>query len=62
MKFDFIKYRRIFYGLSIGLTIATVILIASFGVKWGIDFTGGSVLSISYNGHYQHFNRSTANF
>jgi len=50
MKFDFIKYRRIFYGLSIGLTIATVILIASFGVKWGIDFTGGSVLSISYNG------------
>ncbi len=50
MNFDFIKYRRIFYGFSIGLTIVAVIFIASFGVKWGIDFTGGTVLSISYNG------------
>lgn len=48
MNFDFIKYRRIFYGLSIVLTILTIISIASFGVKWGIDFTGGTVLSVSY--------------
>ncbi|MDO8524163.1 MAG: protein translocase subunit SecF [bacterium] len=50
MKFDFIKYRRVSYGLSILLTVLTVISVASFGVKWGIDFTGGTVLSISYNG------------
>lgn len=50
MNFDFIKYRRIFYGFSIGLTVVAIILIASFGVRWGIDFTGGTVLSISYNG------------
>ncbi|MEK7104143.1 MAG: protein translocase subunit SecF [Patescibacteria group bacterium] len=48
MMFDFIKYRRIFYGLSIVLTVLTIISIASFGVKWGIDFTGGTVLTISY--------------
>jgi len=50
MNFDFIKYRRIFYGFSIGLTVVAIILVAFFGVKWGIDFTGGTVLSISYNG------------
>ncbi len=48
MNFDFIKYRRIFYGLSILLTVLTVIFVVSFGVKWGIDFTGGSVLSVAY--------------
>ncbi len=48
MNFDFVKHRRIFYGFSIGLTVLTVIFVASLGVKWGIDFTGGSVLSLSY--------------
>lgn len=50
MKFDFIKYRKIFYWFSIVLTVVTIILVVSFGVKWGIDFTGGTVLSISYEG------------
>ncbi len=49
MNFDFIRYRKIFYWFSIGLTIATVILVAWLGVKWGIDFTGGTVLSVSYS-------------
>ncbi|MDD4990278.1 MAG: protein translocase subunit SecF [Candidatus Pacebacteria bacterium] len=48
MNFNFVKNRRIFYGLSIGLTVLTVIFVASFGVRWGIDFTGGSVLSLGY--------------
>lgn len=48
MQFDFIKHRRIFYGLSIGLTVLTVIFVASFGMRWGIDFTGGSVLALEY--------------
>ncbi len=48
MNFDFIKYRRIFYGISIVLTILAITSIVSFGIKWGIDFTGGTVLAISY--------------
>jgi len=48
MNFDFIKYRKIFYGASIILTVFAIIFIASFGVKWGIDFTGGAVLSVAY--------------
>lgn len=48
MNFNFIKYRRIFYGFSILLTILAIVFIASFGVKWGIDFTGGTVLTVSF--------------
>jgi len=48
MQFDFIKYRKIFYSLSIVLAVLTIILIVSFGINWGIDFTGGTVLEISY--------------
>ncbi|MDD5433708.1 MAG: protein translocase subunit SecF [Candidatus Pacebacteria bacterium] len=48
MHFDFIKYRRIFYGFSILLTVLTVVFVILFGVKWGIDFTGGTVLSVSF--------------
>lgn len=48
MEFDFIKYRRIFYVFSIVLTVLTIISIVSFGIKWGIDFTGGTVLTVSY--------------
>ena len=48
MNFDFIKNRRIFYGLSLGLTVLTVVFVAWLGVRWGIDFTGGSVLSLDF--------------
>ena len=48
MQFDFIKYRKIFYSLSIVLAVLTIILIVSFGINWGIDFTGGTVLETSY--------------
>jgi preprotein translocase subunit SecF len=48
MQFDFIKYRRIPYIFSAGLVGACLVLIAVFGLKWSIDFTGGSVLSLEY--------------
>jgi len=57
MHFDFIKHRRIFYGLSIVLTVLTVVFIALLGVKWGIDFTGGSVLSLVYQGEIPQTSR-----
>jgi len=48
MQFDFIKYRRIPYIFSAGLVGACLVLIAVLGLKWSIDFTGGSVLSLEY--------------
>ena len=48
MNFPFIKYRKIFYAISIiliGLSLASIFV---FGLKLGIDFTGGSILEVEY--------------
>lgn len=45
-----IKHRKVFFGITIALVIATVISFAQFGLKMGIDFTGGSLLEVSYVG------------
>jgi len=44
----FIKHRRIFYLISASLVGLAVVSIFVFGLKWGIDFTGGSLLSLTY--------------
>ena len=50
MNIPFIKYRKVFYAISlvlIGLSLASILV---FGLKLGIDFTGGSVLEVEYEG------------
>ena len=39
-----IKYQKLFLGLSLFFVIASVVSVSLFGLKWGIDFTGGSLL------------------
>ncbi|MBU2579100.1 protein translocase subunit SecF [Patescibacteria group bacterium] len=48
MYFAFIKYRKIFYIVSFFLSVAAVASIFLFGLKLGIDFTGGSSLELAY--------------
>ncbi len=43
------KYRPIFFGISLSLLIPSIISLAIFGLKPSIDFTGGSMLEISVN-------------
>ncbi len=43
-----IKNRKIFYIISIVITLVSVVAIFTFGLKPGIDFTGGSVLEVSF--------------
>lgn len=43
-----IKYKSFFIGLSIALVIASFALMSVYGIKQGIDFTGGSVVDIIY--------------
>ena len=43
-----IKYRKIFYILTALLISASIFSISFFGLNFGIDFTGGSILEISY--------------
>jgi preprotein translocase subunit SecF len=43
-----IKYKSLFIGFSIALVLASFALINTYGIKRGIDFTGGSVIDIAY--------------
>lgn len=45
---DIVKNKKIFYSFSIILVIFSLISILSFGLNFGIDFTGGSSLEVSY--------------
>ena len=44
-----IKYKAFFIGLSIAFVIVAGALMNTYGIKRGIDFTGGSVIDIVYD-------------
>ena len=45
---DFIKYRKIYFIFSAFLIIGSLFCLAFFGLKFGIDFTGGTVLEVQF--------------
>lgn len=48
MSFNFLRYKKIYF-LFIGIiSLASIISLLVFGLKPGIDFTGGSILEIEY--------------
>ncbi|MDG1950865.1 MAG: protein translocase subunit SecF, partial [bacterium] len=46
MKLNIVKQRKTWFALSSTLVIASIIAIATLGLNFGIDFTGGSLLEI----------------
>lgn len=48
MNFNFVKYRKIYFILSGILILGSLISLLVFGLKPGIEFTGGSILEIEY--------------
>ncbi len=42
------KYKTLFIGIAIAMVGASLLAINYFGIKKGIDFTGGTVVEISY--------------
>jgi preprotein translocase subunit SecF len=44
-----IKFRKIFYSISVVLIGLSIYAIASFGLNLGIDFKGGSILEVGYS-------------
>ncbi len=48
MVIQFLKYKKIYFIFSGLLILAGIFSLFSFGLKWGIDFTGGSILEIEY--------------
>jgi len=43
-----IKNRKIFFIISAFLVIASIFSVAFFGLNFGIDFTGGSIMEVEY--------------
>jgi preprotein translocase subunit SecF len=45
-----IRYRTVFFGLTTVIVLAAIACIAAFGLHLSIDFTGGTLAQISYDG------------
>ncbi len=43
-----VRYKKIFFGLTLLITIAAIAAMVTFGFNVGIDFKGGSLLEVSY--------------
>lgn len=43
-----VKYRKIFYTLSILLVLFSIFTISKWGLNYGIDFKGGSIIEVEY--------------
>jgi len=50
MAIQFIKFRKIFYAFSIIAITLSIASIFIFGLELGIDFTGGSMLEVEFEG------------
>lgn len=48
MVIDFLKYRKVYYIISGILISASVVSLLVFGLKFGIEFTGGSILEVEF--------------
>ena len=46
--FQIIQKRKIYYAFSLTLVLLSIIAIAVWGIKLGIDFTGGSLMEINF--------------
>jgi len=45
---NFLKYSKIYYLFSLTLIAASVFFLFSFGLKFGIEFTGGSIMELAF--------------
>ena len=50
MQFNFTKYSTIYYTISGILIIAAIVSLSMFGLKFGIEFVGGSNMQIDFQG------------
>ncbi len=46
---DFLKHARVIAALSVLLTVASVVCLATKGINWGLDFTGGTVVELEFS-------------
>jgi preprotein translocase subunit SecF len=49
-KIPFVSFFRVFFALSIVLNLVTIVLLATVGLNFGIDFRGGTLMEIRTQG------------
>ena len=47
----FIKYRKLFYTIASLVVIASIVFVSMWGLKLGIDFTGGTLWEMEFSGN-----------
>lgn len=47
---EIIRYRKIYLSISIILFLASLFALIFWGLKFGIDFTGGSLMEVNFSG------------
>ena len=48
-KFDFMAKRQVFSKVSLALVGAAIVIIAGFGLQFGLDFSGGHEILVSFD-------------
>jgi len=47
-NFNFMRYRKIAGGISVGVVALSIVSLLVFQLEWGLDFTGGSLVEVAY--------------
>jgi preprotein translocase subunit SecF len=47
-KINFIKYKALWLSISGAMVILSIVFLAMWGLKFGLDFTGGSLLEVKF--------------
>jgi preprotein translocase subunit SecF len=49
MTTNIISNRKLYLGIAVAVVVTAITIISVFGLKFGIDFTGGSLTEVSYS-------------
>lgn len=47
-EFNFVKYRKFYYPIAAVIIVAGLVVSAVFGMNYGIDFTGGTMIQLDF--------------
>lgn len=50
VNFKIIKYKKLWLLISVGMVAVSIASLLIWGLKWGLDFTGGSLLEVKFAG------------
>ncbi len=49
LKLNFMQYRKVAGSISVALILLSLLSLSTLQLEWGLDFTGGTLVEVSYN-------------